>query len=453
MEYNLFIILGLLTILLTSCASFDLPYICTDGREVYDSSDCKYGVLGGGGKLDLFDEQEGCDYNLPLCSKGYVCVNNNCVEQKGCNYNNPSCLEGEECVNNMCVKSFKGCVYNNPSCSENYTCTNNECIKKEGCAYDNPPCNFNSDCINNSCVRKSNSNEDILKINEDVIPYYGIYCDKINPYDLSVRKVSADAIRDNPGIYTYTQLFDIYDWVKENIMYQTVPLEGIPYYPAETLITESGDCKNQAVLIASMVKAIGGNSKVVIDVDCVHAYAIVYFGSVDTDLNDFYNAVQSHYGKSININYITYNDEIWVIFDPAGAYYPGETLEECSGDRELYFVNSCMDCSNKYGNTPYTFEGLCYNKCPDGTVTANNYACESCEENYYVCDNKCLRCPSGNYLNQDDCMCYNKCPYGTITKDGHTCEPCPVGYESCNNECWKCPSGSYLNQEDCLCYK
>jgi len=452
MEYNLFIILGLLTVLLTSCASFQIPYTCYDGTTTDNIEDCKDGIRGGGGLFDFLNPQEGCSYNSPTCSKNQVCENNKCIERKGCKYDNPICSNDQECINNVCVKSFKGCAYDNPTCSEDYYCLDNECIKKDGCLYENPSCNFGYECINNSCVFKKNSDD--LAIYENIAPYYGIYCDKINPYDLSIRTASADAIRNNPGAYSYGQLFDIYDWVKKNIIYQTVPLGGIPYYPQETLITKSGDCKNQAVLIASMVEAVGGSAKVVVDPDCLHAYSIVYFGSIDTELDTFNNAVKSHYGSNIDVKYFTYENGIWVIFDPAGAFYPGDTLPECSGERMLYFIKSCMDCFGTYGNSKqYTYGDLCYSACPEGTIKSNNNACEKCEDGYFSCNNECWKCSDGSYLNLKDCLCYTKCPFGTITKDYKTCEACPAGYDSCNNGCWKCEPGRYLNQDDCLCYK
>ena len=240
---------------------------------------------------------------------------------------------------------------------------------------------------------------------ENTEPYLSTYCDKINPYELSIREAAADAIRKHPGAYSNAQLFDIYDWVKTNIIYQNVPLAGIPYPPEETLLTKSGDCKNQAVLIASMVRAVGGKAKVVADPDCVHAYAIVYFGTVDKDLDSFIQAATDHYGSDISVNYFTLDDGIWVIFDGAGGEYPGDTLPQCTGDRTVYFISSCMDCSHTYTNMPYTFEDKCYSQCPAGTVSSNQYVCAPCPSGYHACNNQCLKCNAGQYL-ATDCLCY-----------------------------------------------
>lgn len=206
-------------------------------------------------------------------------------------------------------------------------------------------------------------------------PYYHQYCDRIDPYDLEVRKAASEAIKNDSGQYSVTQLFDIYDWVKSNINYQNVPLSGIPYSASETLATRSGDCKNQAVLIASMVGAIGGTARVVLDPTCQHAYTIVRFGSAGENLSWFKQAVYSHYGNNVQIITFVNNQGTWVIFDPAGGRYPGTTLTECTGNRTLYFMDTCMSCAQQYPETPYTYGNACYQSCPWGTSAVNKFAC------------------------------------------------------------------------------
>lgn len=286
---------------------------------------------------------------------------------------------------------------------------------------------------------------------EDTEPYYSTFCGKINPYDLAVRQAAADAIRNDSGAYSISQLFDIYDWVKKNIMYQNVPLAGIPYPASDTLVTRSGDCKNQAVLIASMIQAISGTAKVVADPACRHAYAIVHFGPLGMNMSPVTQAVARHYGSDVTINYITDENGTWVIFDPAGGVYPGNTLPDCSGDRTVFLMTSCLDCANKYPNSPYTLGDKCYSKCPSGTIAANQYVCTPCQAGYHSCNNQCLRCPAGNYISTD-CMCYQTCPSGTVATNDYTCVSCPAGYESCGNRCLTCPRGNYLG-DDCMCYR
>ena len=257
------------------------------------------------------------------------------------------------------------------STQEKTYCGDNICSADENCNT------CPADC--GQCALPSpDSTGNSFQAYNDKEPYYSDYCDKIDPYDLNIRKASAAAIRNDSGLYSVNQLFDIYDWVKSNIAYQNVALAGTPYYPQETLATQSGDCKNQAVLIASMVEAIGGRAKVVIDSACAHAYTIVHFGSAGEDLSTFSQAVANHYGRTVQINTITNEDGVWVIFDPAGGEYPGNTLPACSGNRTVYFVDSCLSCAQNYPNMPFNFDDKCYSACPSGTaVSANKYVCIS----------------------------------------------------------------------------
>jgi len=432
MEPKLLLVVGISSILLSSCALFGTPYVCSEGTTVDDPSKCTEGVAGGGGAWNPFATQSGCSYNNPPCSSYYNCINNECVRKKGCYYSNPSCPNQYDCINNecilkkgcaynnppclsddydcidnVCVKK-KGCLYNNPSCDDDYDCINNGCVLKEGCAYNNPSCSSGYSCVNNECVlKKQISTSSGLTVYENG-PYYGMYCDKINPYDLSVRQAAADAIRKHPGSYSTTQLFDIYDWVRGNIIYQNVALtEFPPYPPSETLLTKSGDCKNQAVLIASMIEAIGGTAKVVLDPTCKHAYTIVYLGPAENDISAFTYEIALRYGLDTSVTYFTGANGLWVIFDPAGGNYPGNTLPECSGNRTVYYVTSCMVCSQQYPTMPYSLGSNCYSQCPSGTVTANDHACEFCPEGYSSCNNQCISCPSGYYL-AVDCKCYRQ---------------------------------------------
>ncbi|MFH1248921.1 MAG: transglutaminase-like domain-containing protein [archaeon] len=244
--------------------------------------------------------------------------------------------------------------------------------------------------------------------------YRKTYCSKIDPYNLEVRKATSEAVKAHPGSFGIDQLLDIYDWVKANINYLNVPVTMpiTPYSTTETLATKSGDCKNQAVLIASMVEAIGGEARVVVQPSCEHAYTIVKFintsldirSDVVTILNHYYpcrtagficegkcwsyppdkgvwcdenTAVQSDNcawgqvgytdnlchscntgqtliledGKvtcrnnpELSVNWIYYLNERWIIFDPAGGEYPGNTIPEClAKDPERYFIYSCVE--------------------------------------------------------------------------------------------------------------
>ena len=314
-------------------------------------------------------------------------------------------------------------------CNGNIRYYNGSCVIGQ-CKYYSKVCQ--NGCSDGSCNSpKANLSQIYISTSyENKEPWYSTYCDKINPYDLSVREAASEAIRKHPGRYSVDQLFDIYDWVKANIEYQNVPLWGFPYPPSETLATKSGDCKNQAVLIASMIRAIGGTAKVVVDVapECTHAYAIVHFGSSEEDLSNFSKVVANHYGSNAQVNYFKYDNGTWVVFDPAGGHYPGNTLENCTGNRTVNMITSCLVCVNQYPNMPYTFNDKCYSQCPSGTVTANQYACKPCPEGYQSYNNQCVKCPTGQILGTDG-LCYQPC--------GSPTTYCPSGYYCSNGRCYR----------------
>ncbi|MCL6088943.1 MAG: transglutaminase-like domain-containing protein [Candidatus Marsarchaeota archaeon] len=175
------------------------------------------------------------------------------------------------------------------------------------------------------------------------------YCDKIVPTDLSVREAAAAAISKHPGAYSVNQLLDIYDYVRTNVPYQNVPvnLTYQPYHPAQTLVTKSGDCKNQAVLIASMVESIGGTARVLLIPDCSHAFAEVYVGNQST-VDAFLQAVYSHY--NYNKMHTTWhtsanNTQDWFILDTAGGFYPGDTIPDCVNPDVTEQVFLIYDCN------------------------------------------------------------------------------------------------------------
>ncbi len=175
--------------------------------------------------------------------------------------------------------------------------------------------------------------------------YRQAYCDKFDPKDLSVRVAASSAISAHTGAYSVNQLLDIYDWVRANVPYQNVPvdLSYQPYAPKETLLTKSGDCKNQAVLIASMVESIGGTARVVMIPQCQHAFAEVYVGN-QSDLPVVSAAIYAHYGPNtpeVTTVSETGADDQWLIFDTAGGSVPGSTLPECAQATEQYYMYNC----------------------------------------------------------------------------------------------------------------
>jgi hypothetical protein len=163
------------------------------------------------------------------------------------------------------------------------------------------------------------------------------YCKKIDPTEPSVRSAAVNAIRtgDEGPLNTY-QVIDMYEFVKSNIRYVSDPsrveLATYPYAPEEVLKDKAGDCDDQATLLASLVEAIGGTSRVVVNFDCSHAYTEVLVADSDAMMQGIVNDVLRRYPdkKGLAVHYYSENDGTkWLVLDPAGADYPGELHPAC----------------------------------------------------------------------------------------------------------------------------
>ncbi len=364
----------------------------------------------------------GCTFTAPSTEQPSVQqVVPSCTPIWDCSMWSP-CISGTQTRNcqdyNRC-----GVTTNKPSvtqscCEENWACTSYGSCTSSGVQYRTcTDLNYCGTTVNKPSESMScaiSQPEQILwnsKTYYYTEPYYGNYCDKIDQYDSSVRQALAEATINHPMNGTTAdiyQLFDIYDWVRKNIVYQTSPLAGIPYSPSQTLATRTGDCKNQAVLIASMVEALGAEARVIADIECKHAYAMVRFGPTDMNMTSYTQAIAIHYGYNKSIKYSRNDEGVWVIFDPAGGTYPGDTLEACYGSKTVYEIRTCVECANLYPNTPYTYVDHCYSHCPSDTITASQYACENCQEGLQACNNQCLRCIDPNQYLATDCRCYDR---------------------------------------------
>jgi hypothetical protein len=180
--------------------------------------------------------------------------------------------------------------------------------------------------------------------------YQETYCKKIDPYNIEVKKAATEAIKDHPGEYSVDQLLDIYDWVKKNVQYLNVPvsLPATPYSPQETLAAKSGDCKNQAVLIASMVESIGGTAEVVGQPSCEHAYAIVYFAKKTSDLQVSIDQISDHYFPCKG-GFIC-DKRCWSYPSDAGAWCDGFSAgqsDKCQVGEVGFTDNMCHWCDGE----------------------------------------------------------------------------------------------------------
>jgi transglutaminase-like putative cysteine protease len=150
---------------------------------------------------------------------------------------------------------------------------------------------------------------------------------KVDP--TAVRSTAEKIVDDQPsrenGNFSYREVAEIHRYVNENISYGPDP-DGDVYIapPEETLEEGAGDCDCQAVLVASLLEAIGATTRIAVCVSTDgggHALSEVRLAdSSGSETQKTEEALRSYYDS---MGY-TYND-FYFEADDDGIWYPADT--------------------------------------------------------------------------------------------------------------------------------
>jgi len=124
-----------------------------------------------------------------------------------------------------------------------------------------------------------------------------------------------------PGPYSTLQIACAFDWVQSNIEY--VADVGGDYWQSaeETLQKRTGDCEDQAILMASIIGALGGNARV--NIINEHAFSTVFICSDVWGLNLVWSSLISYYGTTHRICFLNDSLGYWLVVDTTGFPYAG----------------------------------------------------------------------------------------------------------------------------------
>ena len=144
----------------------------------------------------------------------------------------------------------------------------------------------------------------------------------VNSRNPEVREKALEIASQYSGEYNVYQLCALFDWVRDEIGYVSDP-GGIDYWspPDETLVSKAGDCEDHAILLASMIEAIGGATRVILIEN--HAFASVYIGD-ESHAGEVIEAIQNYYDVELPFVYWIDNGERWLFLESTGGYYPGD---------------------------------------------------------------------------------------------------------------------------------
>lgn len=171
----------------------------------------------------------------------------------------------------------------------------------------------------------------------------------VEPAEPSVRARAAETARLYPGAYNIYQVCALFDAVKEEVEYVSDPRGNDIWESANvTLRIGAGDCEDQAILLSSMIEAIGGTTRVYLTDN--HAFAAVYLGNGTNSIETAVTGVRAYYGN-VDVNYLTDGYGSWLMLDPTSSLYagglPGKTaqikvqgLEDNETERSWTFVNT-----------------------------------------------------------------------------------------------------------------
>jgi hypothetical protein len=134
----------------------------------------------------------------------------------------------------------------------------------------------------------------------------------------------------SPGTFNLGQICDIFDFCYENWSYVNDPIARDYYAKASETLKNglNGDCDDFAILVCSMILAIGGESRISFAYkgDDGHAFAEVNIGK--TSREDVEKYLLARYGNA-ELNHKEEGDDWWLNLDwwakhPGGEYYEGK---------------------------------------------------------------------------------------------------------------------------------
>ena len=136
----------------------------------------------------------------------------------------------------------------------------------------------------------------------------------------TVDPVVETIINEHPGEYSIIQVLAAYEWVEGNIEYV---LDVGDYWQSaeETLLRGYGDCEDQAILLASIVTALGGTARV--NIMEQHAFATVYVGGDNGTLEGVRASLSSFYEAEAEVCFLEDGYGYWMVIDTNGIPYAG----------------------------------------------------------------------------------------------------------------------------------
>lgn len=151
------------------------------------------------------------------------------------------------------------------------------------------------------------------------------YYDRINALvSYSITAPIAQEVKARfPGEFSVLQMVSSYEWVRRNIEY-VADAEDYWQSANETISRKTGDCEDQAILLASLIGELGGNARV--NIIEGHAFSTVFIGDNVSVLPQIRASIASYYWVNttdLHLTYLTDESGIWLVIDTVGMPFAG----------------------------------------------------------------------------------------------------------------------------------
>lgn len=148
------------------------------------------------------------------------------------------------------------------------------------------------------------------------------YYNKVNErVDFEIVAGLADIVLDSaPGNLSVLQIVEAYELIRSTITYAEDE-ENHWQSASETISLGTGDCEDQAILLASLLTALGGDCRV--NLISGHAFPTVYVGNNITDMLNVSENIQDYYGNDVPVHWMQDDLGFWLVVDTVGMPYAG----------------------------------------------------------------------------------------------------------------------------------
>jgi hypothetical protein len=146
--------------------------------------------------------------------------------------------------------------------------------------------------------------------------------DLIDPDDPRVEALADEVSAGLGDEYNLFWIASLFDWIITELEYTSDPSDSDQWSPpGATCDSLGGDCEDYSILIASVVEHWGGNSQFYIITK--HAFASVYIGPPDMDVDPVVRALDDYYGTSARYSWFVDDLGYWIIADGTSSQYIG----------------------------------------------------------------------------------------------------------------------------------